>query len=706
MIVALLCASAHLITMLVTRWGDTKATSKSLVFSALLHMGCIVGLIVFTPPAEPSSRIDREEEPVFLTGVVEAEPPREESIDSSRLPVWEQLNPVEPPVQERSPQAEREPVALADPDRHSQQEVFDTFLPQVSTQPDDSPAEPEKIEKPAEVVSAVKPAPEQPVPSEITSSKQPREENPFSRQVSRRELVQESAEATRMTRNPSVSGNNKNNLKLSKQIEVLESDDGAPVPVEAETGGSTEKSRAEIAALPAPSPLPQTEKASESDVPNPLKRLRTGSSGAVSPKEMKLERSPRKPGAVSPQIPLVARNREGLGDEEAVNPEVEPAKVPELKAVLPQPENYQLRNLAKRKENARKNGGTAESEQSVEQSLKWLASVQHPEGYWDADRHGAGQVTIDENGVDRKQAGKQSDSGLTALTVLAYLGAGYTHEEGQYSTEVRKALRWLVRNQQADGYLGGRAKHFERMYCHGMVTYALAEAYGMQKNKVSDPWLREPIKKGVQYLISQQNEKDGGWRYAKGQSGDMSMFGWQLMALKSAEISGIATPLEVKKRMVQFLKARSRGEHSGLAAYREKMGPTRSMTAEALYCKQILGINRTNPACEEAVEYMMQNLPTRQNYDLYYWYYGTLSMYQYGHKPWRQWNGRVRDLIVSGQRTTGLYAGSWDPTSTWSPYGGRIYSTVMSTLCLEVYYRFLPLYRVTELDEPTAIPVR
>jgi hypothetical protein len=46
-------------------------------------------------------------------------------------------------------------------------------------------------------------------------------------------------------------------------------------------------------------------------------------------------------------------------------------------------------------------------------------------------------------------------------------------------------------------------------------------------------------------------------------------------------------------------------------------------------------------------------------------------------------------------------AGSWDPDdSRWGRYGGRIYTTALATLTLEVYYRYLRLY-----DEPARPPV-
>jgi hypothetical protein len=32
--------------------------------------------------------------------------------------------------------------------------------------------------------------------------------------------------------------------------------------------------------------------------------------------------------------------------------------------------------------------------------------------------------------------------------------------------------------------------------------------------------------------------------------------------------------------------------------------------------------------------------------------------------------------------------GSWDPEDPWSPEGGRVYSTTLNCLCMEVFYRY------------------
>jgi hypothetical protein len=58
---------------------------------------------------------------------------------------------------------------------------------------------------------------------------------------------------------------------------------------------------------------------------------------------------------------------------------------------------------------------------------------------------------------------------------------------------------------------------------------------------------------------------------------------------------------------------------------------------------------------------------------------------------WRTWNRALRQRLLALQRTGGTAAGSWDPDTVWGGHGGRVYSTSLAALCLEVYYRYIPL---------------
>jgi hypothetical protein len=275
--------------------------------------------------------------------------------------------------------------------------------------------------------------------------------------------------------------------------------------------------------------------------------------------------------------------------------------------------------------------------------------------------------------------------------LLALLGSGNTHREGPYADNVRRGLNYLIGMQAADGSLGGQAGTNAAMYSHGIATFALSEDYAMTR----DQRLERSLRAAIGYTVAAQNPSTGGWRYLAHESGDTSQLGWQLMALKSAELAGIPIPDTTRNGAVRFLGSVASGTSGGLASYRPYEAPSRAMTAEALVCRQFLGTSQDS-AANEASEYLLGELPNRERVNLYYWYYGTLAMYQIGGERWQQWNKSLQAALVGDQIGQGDLAGSWDPKCIWGGYGGRVYSTAMSALCLEIYYRFLPLYNAND----------
>jgi hypothetical protein len=346
-----------------------------------------------------------------------------------------------------------------------------------------------------------------------------------------------------------------------------------------------------------------------------------------------------------------------------------------------------LRVAPDRERQAELRGGTASSEAAVTAALQWLAENQSADGRWIASQFGSGRE-LRTLGQERPGAGAKADSGVTGLALLAFLGAGHTHLHGQYQQTVQRGLAFLRRVQRPDGSLGGNANAYELMYCHGMATIALSEAYALTR----DPQLDLPVRRAVAYTLNAQHPGTGGWRYRPGDLGDTSQLGWQLMALKSAEMAGIAVPVRVRDGMVRYLRSVASGEHGGLTSYRPGELPSRTMTAEALTCRQFLGLPPDEAAGAEAAAYLVEELPSAERPNVYYWYYATLALYRMQGDAWRQWNEALQPALVSQQRDDNDLAGSWDPDPVWGGYGGRVYSTALSALCLEVYYRYLPLH--------------
>lgn len=703
----LVLASAHLVTMLGTRWGRRRVSQKALLFSVVVHFSLICGILALWPEAVPGGLSTLRWRPE------EAEPPPPDAFQVQTIPeqvdtqaespvldnqaVWNQLpddldpsperTPVEPltldpPPDERpvAPATANTEIAVATP-----LPAADAVVPEPVEASAPEPSAPAEAAPPVEIVAPE--VREDVLPPDVERARSVASPDSLAGLDSQPALQRpEAAAIERIVPDPdvsvpptSVAGTFDEQATLravDEGVEVVRPEGPAPADLptpDAPPAVAGEPGAVDIPLRSTPTRERSTVRgAAPDDAPLDVERVRPSfADGPVRPRE----------------FPLVPDN--GLARTEEPALERPQLKLPSAgSTAVPAP--YRLRGVEERKAATQQFGGNAQSERAVELSLKWLADNQTPTGFWDASAHGAGSTREEGAGTQKQtfnNVGREADAGVTGLAVLAFLGRGHTLDSGQYRSNVERALRWLVAQQRDDGALGGLAGPTDFAYCHAMAAFALAEAYALSDRSAAD-WLRLPVQRAVQFSIDDMTA-DGGWRYRKGTAeGDMSVFGWQLMALKSAELGGITIPRTVQDRMVRFLIARSLGEKGGLAGYRLRERPTPSMTAEALYCKQRLGISRENPACAEAVDFLLRALPQRGQMNYYYWYYGSLAMRQYGGDEWTRWNNRLRDLLVQDQVQTGELAGSWDPNDAWGRYGGRIYSTALATLCLEVYYRY------------------
>ncbi len=372
-------------------------------------------------------------------------------------------------------------------------------------------------------------------------------------------------------------------------------------------------------------------------------------------------------------------------------PHPEPDSAAASKTETDVPDTYSDRFAKDRDELAETRGGSAQTERAVQAALGWLAKVQSENGGWDASRFGAGKEDR-VLGEDRQHAGVRADTGVSGLALLAFLGSGHTHLRGPYAQDVASGLEYLRQSQRSDGSLYGDAQMFARMYCHSMATFAVCEAYAMTQDKR----LAHMARAAVRYTLSMQHPADGGWRYRRGDTGDTSQLGWQLMTLKSAELASINVPDITWTRVESFLRRVRRGSVGGLAAYRPDGPASRTMTAEALYCRQLLQGSEVYPldpaAVREATHSITEKLPTAADRNLYFWYYASLALHNNQHQSpaaaqaWDEWNQHLTTALVTTQQNDG----SWDSNTTWGGYGGRVYTTALSALCLEVYYRYTP----------------
>lgn len=337
-------------------------------------------------------------------------------------------------------------------------------------------------------------------------------------------------------------------------------------------------------------------------------------------------------------------------------------------------------------------GGTKQSERAVAAALNWIARHQNRDGSWSLNH-----TRSCSGGSCSGPGDHQSDPAATALALLPFLAAGQTHQsKGPYQKNITLGLNWLIKNQKPTGDLSAGGS---QMYTHGLAAIAMCEAYGMTQ----DSRVGLSAQAALRFIESGQNRL-GGWRYSHGSDdSDTSVFGWQVMALKSGQMAGLQVNEGALERGRAYLKSCAKGKYGSEFSYIPEGGPTYTMTSVGLLTSQYLGAKRDDPVIVGGVEYLSRNKPALETRNTYYWYYATQVMHNVPGPQWDDWNRQMRKILINTQEKKGCAAGSWDPAGTnpdpWGAQGGRLMVTSLSCLTLEVYYRYLPLYKLDKNEK-------
>jgi hypothetical protein len=343
------------------------------------------------------------------------------------------------------------------------------------------------------------------------------------------------------------------------------------------------------------------------------------------------------------------------------------------------------RSAESKSEMLEKFGGTAASEKAVAMALKWLAEHQAKDGGWSFDHQA---ICRNRNCPDHGTLG-EARNGATAMALLPFLGAGQTHMTGQYQQTVKRGLAFLINRmlvKPGNFPTGSWWEDGGRTYSHGLASICVCEAYAM----TGDPDLLQPAQLSLNYLIAAQDQAGGGWRYRPGERGDTSVVGWCVMALKSGKMGHLMVPRETLQKANYFLDFVSSNEGANYG-YTKPVNKERAATsAVGLLCRMYMGWEKDSDPIKGGVQYLSKRGPKTD--DLYYSYYATQVMRQYGGAEWQKWNRGMRDPLIALQVQEGHASGSWYTKGPHAERGGRLMATSLATMILEVYYRHMPLY--------------
>ena len=323
-----------------------------------------------------------------------------------------------------------------------------------------------------------------------------------------------------------------------------------------------------------------------------------------------------------------------------------------------------------------------------DRGLQFLASTQLESGSWSPGEQRAGMTSGLETSAswdDSWARQAEQGPGVTGLALLALLASGEDANFGTYSGHIRKALRSLIRVQDArTGYFG------PSMYHHGFAMLALAESYGMvdERNLWPDGDGPRSVGQALELAVraavtAQKSNPFHAWRYAPGsKDADASISGAVLIGLLAARNAGIEVPDESIDGAIIYY--RSMATRTGDVHYLGQSSSSDTMSRTSIANLVFAIARRKNlPEYRATLDFLARRIDRLQGvYQEYVYYYEAQALFQGDIDSWEKWNKIFVEQLKAAQLPDGSIPGRFGPTV----------STSLSLLSLALNYRFLPIY--------------
>lgn len=316
---------------------------------------------------------------------------------------------------------------------------------------------------------------------------------------------------------------------------------------------------------------------------------------------------------------------------------------------------------------------------AVDLAFKWFVQRQQRAGSWSledkpvAETGGAGVAD-------------KASTTATATALLVFLGGGKTHQEGPIRPEVELGLTYLISQAKIlDNGIDLRGDDGD-VLTQALATMVMCEVY----EATDDYRYQGPAQGSVELLESLQNQETGGWSRDVAGEEDMATTAWCVMALQSAARARLAVSSNTTSLVEDFLDRMQTedGAYYGATA----AGKEANATAAGLLCRVLLGWDNKHATLLKGVEYLTSDGVIGD--DLEAGFFAKQVIFHVGGEVWKSWNSVTRKKLVATQDKTGEDAGSW----LFAKYAnedrrGRHWHTGLSCLTLEVYYRYLAVWK-------------
>jgi hypothetical protein len=293
-------------------------------------------------------------------------------------------------------------------------------------------------------------------------------------------------------------------------------------------------------------------------------------------------------------------------------------------------------------------------------------------------------------------------TGLAILTFLAHGEDTNPADSPEFAGTVERGLEFLLAAQRDDGRFNGMDGN---EYSLPIATYAMCEAFAMTHN----PNLKAAAVKSLALIVKGQHPT-GGWTYKLDPSpdaktgqyrDDTSYMGWCAQALKAAKLAGINVDGLAKAQKLAIRGFKRNAHPDGGFGY---TAPAQGgLTSVGTLCLQLLG-DASDNAVKKSVRLMGPWKPSMESKaDIgtslqYYCYYATQAKFHIGGSDWENWNKAMQPLYVGAQKIErGAImdaAGMKCDIGWWENADSNtdrpVMDTCLASLQLMVYYRYLP----------------
>jgi hypothetical protein len=388
-------------------------------------------------------------------------------------------------------------------------------------------------------------------------------------------------------------------------------------------------------------------------------------------------------------------------------------------------------------------GDVSKADAVVARSLEWLAAHQEADGSWRAEKtnpyHNKKIFARFDPNVDERFA-----VSVTSFALLAFQGAGYNHKSGPYADSIARGFEWLVSQQKEDGRIDAHHKEDKfglhlvaTSFNHLLAVLALCEGYigtGDESLKASAQkalnYIRPHPAAGREYFFDTGRidisttallamtaacASTAGLEYDAMNVGATLMF---LMKMTDPATGMVLHSLAMARAGQKYCFGGYGSAAIGLmcAAYAdpraEKIAPGAGTGVKVLAMqKALVGAHlpawntRYAIAGEGFAPLAPTGTPERQlvkisvediiNYD--YWFFAVLGLFLSGDDApdadWRRWHEGLAKVLTEHQEMYGDTRGSFEPECPWSRVAGRVYSTAISALAMQVPQQRLSIFK-------------